>query len=500
MKKILALFGKGLAVILYWTLFAMLVWLFYDEYITGQKWSSICLCIAFGSAGCAFHGVFVNWVYGTELKRFEQVHKKVYDVIVKIVTVISFIFLGIFVLSFLAGILGDFSYICISGVIMLICRTWKFWLLILFLFVISLILKAFRQPVVRVMSKFMYRLSLLSSIALIVYIEVDTWNLSGMDTFVHDCLIAGGVIFIFFCSYLLYLFYNSVEKGILSFARNRYLLFLRAFKDDDDLMPLYNEISSSIDGIPLIKIGDPEKSDNGNINEHHLPLSNWKFFLRYYISRAKAIVTVVSSTDGLIWEVAQNAKYLNKSIIVFNSTKELAEFEVKLFSSKNGHLDAMIYAIEKVISNWHYGNAFIVRGSKIYIGSACNLVNLVIKNDFNGIEQIDMPDIDSVKTRVRRRHAINDFLFKHFHILGLVNSIESIHNGIFRTSLVCLLVLIAAIFYVAQLLIGVGLLLWPLFIWFGIGYEGLGTSEKVFMSWIALSFGIGIIKNIFSKD
>lgn len=512
MKTILNLFGKSIIVILYWSLVTLFVWLFYDEYITEHTWSSICMSIASLSFGCALHGMFISWLYKAELKGFELQYKKMYNVIVDVVSIVSFIFLGIFVVSALMGILGNFVYTFISGVIIIICRNWVFCFLIMLLFLICIILKIFKLPIIRAISKLIYRIALLSSITLIIYIEIDVWRTTSgvVDTFIENCLIAGGVTYLFLGAFLLYLFYDSVKMGILSLARLRYVLFLRSFKDDNYAQSLYNEISKSVNYIPLIKIGNPEKSESENINEHYLPLSNWKFFLKYYISKAKAIITVVSSTNGLIWEMTQNMKYLNKSIIIFTSTNELTEFKNKLLLNNNGELDVLTHSIDEVIKNRHYGNAFILRENKIYIGSACVLIDSLLKDNFNDIKQIELTNITSSKTATKHNYIIGkvkDSLFRHFHILGFVNYIESIHNNTLKTVIKCLVFLIGATFYIIWFLMGVGMSLFPLIIWFGhnidwlgISYEDYSTLEKVLMSWFSLSIGIGFIKELFRRD
>lgn len=511
MKTLLTLLGKGIIVLLYWALVALLVWLFYDEYLAEQEWSSICKCIAFLSLGFALHGMLINILYKKLLKQIEHNYKKMYNILVNVVYVVSIIFGGIFVVSLLVGIAGDFIYICIYGVIQIVKDFGEFWFLMILLFAMWIILKGFKSPLIKAMSKIIYRLFLLSFCALIIFIEVDVWkNLTDTDSFTSNSLIAGCVVLIFIFGFLCYLLYNSIERGILSFARFRYVLFLRAFKDDDVILSIYDKISKSINDVPFLKIGNPDKSESENVNEHWLPLSNWKFFLKFYISKAKAIVTVVSSTDGLIWEMIENMKYLNKCVVVFVSVDDLTEFKKKLLMLDKDVCDVMISSIEMVIKNWQYENAFVIQKYNIYLGEVCQLINCVLKNDFKNIRVVNVPCIDSAETKLIHKSSISgigDFLFRHFHILSFVNSFESIHNHALRGVLNSFAFVVVAAFFLAQFLLGVGMLLYPLLIWFGdnidwlsISYESDSVAKKMFMTWFYIAFGLGFVKDLFRKD
>ena len=509
MKKTLIQLGKSIIVILYWALVAFFVWLFYDEYIIEQQWPSICMCIAFSSFGCATYVYFMNLLYKAEFKSFERKHPKGYEILAKIATIASGIFAAIFVISFIIGIVGDFFLICIYGLYLILSIFWKYWIVIIVLFTTCIFLTTFKQPIIKAITKLIYRVSLFSSITFVIYIEIILWkNHINTETLNGNSIIAGGTILMLLLGLLCFLLYSSLKRGILSFAKFRYVLFLRAFKDDDNIQYIYDDILQAINYIPVVKIGNPNNTEGENINEHYLPLSNWKFFLKFYISKAKAIIIVASSTDGIIWEMMQNMKYLNKCIIVFTSLDELRGFKNMLL--KNGCHNTIIYSIEKVIKNYHKesGNGFVIKNDKICIGKASSLINYVLKNDFENVRVINEANSIDTNTRSKQKNPISMisfFLFRHFHILNFVNTIESIHNDSLRGIIKVIFAIIGVTFFIFQFLMGVGLMLYPLVIWFGdnadwlegINHKNISITEKVLMSCFSIAFGLFITKELF---
>ena len=114
---------------------------------------------------------------------------------------------------------------------------------------------------------------------------------------------------------------------------------------------------------------------------HWLPSRHWKFFLRFYIARAKAIVMLAGSSDGLIWEVLENTKCLKKCVIHYTSVKELENFKTKLQELNHVALQPMIYAITRILSQNCNANAFVIQNDKAYLGNVAQLTKLVIKGD-----------------------------------------------------------------------------------------------------------------------
>ncbi len=516
MKAILIRSGKGLIMCAYWAVVALFVWLFYDVYITEQTLTSICMLIAFASAGLGLYGPIVYWLYKAELTPkldlFKLEHTKIYDFLEKVVIIISATFGAIFLISFLIGLLGVQIFYIIYGTFLIIRLTWESWVIMIFLFLICIILKVFKSPFIRAISKFFYRISLISSMALIsyVFVKVNRDLTDSTDTLIVDSIISGDIFLIVVLVFLCSLLYRSVLKGIFSFAKLRYVLFLRAFKDDDKATPIYNKISGSIKDTPLIKIGNPNISENKNSNEHWLPLRSWKFFLKFYIAKAKVVVAVASKTDGVVWEIAQITKYLNKCVILFGTPDELADFNKTLLSLNKERFEVLIHSIDAVLNNWCKENAFIIQHDRIYMGEDCLLINSVLNNDFKGVKIIKTPEIITTSHTTSSNNKISnigEFLYRHFHILNFVNIAESFHNQAFISLFRGAVFIIAAAFYIIQFLIGATMIICPLIIWFGdnidwldMGFGDKSITEKIFMTWFFIGFGLAFLKDLFRKD
>jgi hypothetical protein len=325
------------------------------------------------------------------------------------------------------------------------------------------------------------------------------WHSFAEENFVTTSIAAGGIVLLVLGGVSLYLFYKSVQKGVLTFAVNKYVLFLRAFKSDDDI--LYNKVAKSIDKMPLMKIGNPNKEESEDTNEHWLPMSNWKFFLKFYIARAEAIVVAISLTEGVIWEVVQNMKHLNKCIIYFSSYSELAEFKEKLLLINEGNLDIIIHAIEKVIKIDTHENSFVIKNNTIYVGDVCSLTNAVLKNDFNGVTQVDIAKSLNIQNNTKHTYplgSIKEFIFRKFHILNFVNSLENIHNSTLRGILKVVAIALGLIFWIASLLTALMVTLCPLLIWFIQDYKDYPIIVKILLSWFFRGWGISMLKELLS--
>lgn len=501
MKTIITHIAKCISILIYWAIVAFFVWLFYDEYLIEGSWLSICLCIAFFSIGCTIKPFFISWIYKKELQNFRQTHTQFYEKLEKIIWVIVCIFGVIAIVFFLTGTgIIPFGISILYGLVRIIIYAWEWWLGLLISFVACFVLKALKSPVFRIARKLIYRLSLLVTVGLIAYIEVGyVWHSFAEENFVTTSIAAGGIVLLVLAGVSLYLFYKSVHKGILTFAVNKYVLFLRAFKSDDDI--LYNKVAKSIDKMPLMKIGNPNKEESEDTNEHWLPMSNWKFFLKFYIARAEAIVVAISLTEGVIWEVVQNMKHLNKCIIYFSSYSELAEFKEKLLLINEGNLDIIIHAIEKVIKIDTHENSFVIKNNTIYVGDVCSLTNAVLKNDFNGITQVDIAKSLNIQNNTKYTYppgSIKEFIFRKFHILNFVNSLENIHNSTLRGILKVVAIALGLIFWIASLLTALMVTLCPLLIWFIQDYKDYPIIVKILLSWFFLGWGISMLKELLS--
>ena len=501
MRTMIIHLAKGISILFYWAVVALFVWLFYDEYLIEGSWLSICLCIAFFSIGCTIKPFFISWIYKNELQNFQQKHTQFYEKLEKIIWVIVCIFGVIAIVFFLTGIgLIPMGISILYGLVKIIIYAWECWLGLLISFVACFVLKALKSPVIRIARKLIYRLSLLLTVGLIAYIEVCyVWHSFAEENFVTTSIAAGGIVLLVLGGVSLYLFYKSVQKGILTFAVNKYVLYLRAFKSDDDI--LYNKVAESIDKMPLMRIGNPNKEESEDTNEHWLPMSNWKFFLKFYIARAKAIVIAISLTEGVIWEVVQNMKHLNKCIIYFSSHNELVEFKEKLILINNGNLDLIIHAIEKVTKIENHENSFVINNNTILLGDVCGLTNAVLKNDFRDIKQINITKILNAQNNSKHINSlgsIKEFIFRKFHILNFVNSLENIHNSTLRGLLKGVGIILAVMFFVAYFLVALLTTFCPLVAWFDQEFKDMPIIIKVLLSYFFFGLGLRMLRDIFN--
>ena len=501
MRTIIIHLAKGISILFYWAVVALFVWLFYDDYITEGNGLSIFICFAFFSIGCTIKPFFISWIYKKELQNFRQKHTQLYEKLEKIIWVIVCILGVIAIVFFLIGIgLIPMLISILYGLVKIIIYAWEWWLGLLISFIACFVLKALKSPIVRIARKLIYRLSLLVTVGLIAYIEVCyVWQSFAEENLVAESIGYGGIVLLVLGGVSLYLFYKSVQKGILTFAVNKYVLYLRAFKSDDDI--LYNKVAKSIDKMPLMRIGNPNKEESEDTNEHWLPMSNWKFFLKFYIARAKAIVIAISLTEGVIWEVVQNMKHLNKCIIYFSSYNELAEFKEKLMLINNGNLDLIIQAIENVTKIEGYENSIVINNNTIFLGDVCSLTNAVLKNDFRDIKQINIAKILNVQNNSKHINSlgsIKEFIFRKFHILNFVNSLENIHNSTLRGLLKGVGIILAVMFFVAYFLVALLTTFCPLVAWFDQEFKDMPIIIKILLSYFFFSWGVLMLRDIFS--
>ena len=502
MRTMIIHLAKGISILFYWAVVALFVWLFYDDYITEGNPLSIFMCITFFSLGCTLKPFFINWIYKKKLQQFRQKYESIYKKLENAVWIIVGVFGVVTLVSCLIGVgfipmIGIFIY----GLVKIIIYVWQYWLGILLAFMICLSLKVFKSPIIRIARIFFYRTLLLVTVGLIIYIEISyVGDFLAEDNFVENYGVGfAGIALLVLGGVSLYLFYKSLQKGVLTFAVNKYVLFLRAFKSDDDI--LYNKVAKSIDKMPLMRIGNPNKEESEDTNEHWLPMSNWKFFLKFYIARAEAIVVAISLTEGVIWEVVQNMKHLNKCIIYFSSHNELVEFKEKLMLINNGNLDLIIHAIEKVTKIENHENSFVINNNTILLGDVCGLTNAVLKNDFRDIKQINITKILNAQNNSKHINSlgsIKEFIFRKFHILNFVNSLENIHNSTLRGLLKGVGIILAVMFFIAYFLVALLTTFCPLVAWFDQEFKDMPIIIKVLLSYFFFSWGVLMLRDIFS--
>ena len=470
------------------------MWLFYYDYLTEHTWQSISFSISFLATGVLLNYPFLKWLYKSEIVRNPQLYDKIEKVAVLIMKISGIVA----AITFFIGIFGPLLLTCLWGLYEVIYYAWEWWLVVIMLGLISFLMRQSKVPVLKTLSKILYRVFLLSFIALVAYIAVRILiNTAQNDSQLIDSYIAAFMILLAASAYAVYLFYVSLKKGVLSFALMRYVLFLRAFKDDENLSYKFKNLESNLD-TPLIKVGDPSNSEESNINEHLLPLSNWKFFLKYYMTRARALAIIVGSTDGLLWEVIQNIEALQKCVFSFSTHRELEMMKEKLTAYECNRSKRLIVAIEKVLDCGCVGwdPAFVVYNDVVYVGDFSVLVNAVLKNNFSEIgTHIYLNAVDTIK-RDSRINKVRNYLFKHLHLLGIVNTLESTHNYVLKSILIGTLYLLAIAFVAGLVAVGVGMLIVAVLMWCvdDIGFDSSSTIEKISCCGTLIAFGIYCIK------
>ena len=495
-NKFLIYLAKTFGLILYWALVALFVWLFYDSYITEDKWTDLFYSISFLSLGCALKPIFIVWLFEKEWQQFAQKREKAAKLLEKIAGVCSIIFGAVARICFLMGIAGLTLGIYLYGLAKLVICTWPYWLGLAIMTLVCIALRASTSPVVRIVRKLIYRALLILTVLLIIYIEIFyVWNGTIHDEFTTDALIGGSVLLLFVAVALLAMFFISLKKGIFTFATNKFVLFLRSFRNDNDA--LYNRISQSIPDFPIMKIGDPNIAESENVNEHWLPMSNWKFFLRFYISKARAIIIAISSTEGVLWEVVQNLKQLNKCVFYFDTIDDLRVFKTKLEAINTGHLDVVVHAIEKLIHPAAVPHkAFIIHDNTIYVGDVAVLTNAVLCNSFQDVARLDVMVAPTTQPS-QKRNRIVSVIFNKLHILNLLNSVEGIHNTVIRGVLMSVTVIVVVAFYLGYFIAGLCLMCSPLFLFLDSNLSNISIVEKIIMCGFGLGLGRYILKDIY---
>ena len=105
----------------------------------------------------------------------------------------------------------------------------------------------------------------------------------------------------------------------INYKRPQYLLFLRNFSMDNRIREAH--LLSDLEGICnelrlfLMRIGNPRTMlDFSAGKTFYLKTINWKDQLHDHIEDAKIVLSVISNSDGLFWEIFNHVQYLSKFI------------------------------------------------------------------------------------------------------------------------------------------------------------------------------------------
>ncbi|MEJ8770326.1 hypothetical protein [Prevotella sp. HCN-7019] len=140
------------------------------------------------------------------------------------------------------------------------------------------------------------------------------------------------------------------------------ILYLRSFNSDKDkhqkqieesLVKVCNNLN-----LRICKIANPIRF-NSNVREFCLPVSNWKNELNFYIARAKYIFCIIDITEGVLWEMFEHQKFINKYIYCIRNKKTLQEILTNKIFRKYDNSKLMISL--KTISKSNYNGTIFLR-------------------------------------------------------------------------------------------------------------------------------------------
>lgn len=164
----------------------------------------------------------------------------------------------------------------------------------------------------------------------------------------------------------LYFFIISIlwrqSNGVFIMKTYPDILYLRSFNSDKDkhqkqieesLVKVCNNLN-----LRICKIANPIRF-NSNEREFCLPVSNWKNELNFYIARAKYIFCIIDITKGVLWEMFEHQKFINKYIYCIRNKKTLQEILTNKIFRKYDNSTLMISL--KTISKSHYNETIFLR-------------------------------------------------------------------------------------------------------------------------------------------
>ncbi len=123
-----------------------------------------------------------------------------------------------------------------------------------------------------------------------------------------------------------------------------YFLFLRRFIKDDQ-----PQVQKCLDGLihnkagyDVMKIGAPHTlfSHSDMYDTVYLTSTEWQTHLRNHIRCAKLVLSVIDTSEGVIWEMIENTEYLNKYIYCILDWENVGEVRKKL--NERSSLDSVL--------------------------------------------------------------------------------------------------------------------------------------------------------------
>lgn len=134
------------------------------------------------------------------------------------------------------------------------------------------------------------------------------------DNAYNMCSLAASVV----CLWVAYLIFFH-NFAYINYKRSRYLLVLRNFAMDEKIQEvgLLQEVEEVCNKLRLffMRIGNPRKMLDLTVGKTvYLNTVNWKEPVAKYIKDSEVVITVVSSSDGLFWEIFNHFQYSSKFI------------------------------------------------------------------------------------------------------------------------------------------------------------------------------------------
>lgn len=170
---------------------------------------------------------------------------------------------------------------------------------------------------------------------------------------------------IFVISWLYFFIISTLwrqSNGVFIMKTYPDILYLRSFNSDKDkhqkqieesLVKVCNNLN-----LRICKIANPIRF-NSNVREFCLPVSNWKNELNFYIARAKYIFCIIDITEGVLWEMFEHQKFINKYIYCIRNKKTLQEILTNKIFRKYDNSKLMISL--KTISKSNYNGTTFLR-------------------------------------------------------------------------------------------------------------------------------------------
>lgn len=160
-----------------------------------------------------------------------------------------------------------------------------------------------------------------------LYSIIDANSISHLHSF--DTNIIGLLSSTFWLLVIIIEIYKESKKLYLfsNYYKPFFILYLRRFSIDGTSsdMKCLDELAKNKFGLEIMKIGNPKSLFQSSFDYScvYLSTTDWQSQLRHYIKCAKIVFAQVDTSDGVIWEMFENADYMFKYIYNVPKTKDI---------------------------------------------------------------------------------------------------------------------------------------------------------------------------------